>query len=46
MATIMERFHMIDIELNHFFSAKDSQTYLDTYLYADVRAIEVEVLDL
>lgn len=42
---IMERIHMIDIEMNNFFSAKDSQTYLDTYLDADVKVMEDEVLE-
>jgi len=42
---IMERVHLIDMEMNHFFSAKDSQTYLDTYLFGDVMVIGEELLE-
>lgn len=42
---LMDRVHIINTEMNHFLSLKDSQSYLDAYLYVDVVGIEDELLE-
>lgn len=42
---IMERIHIINLDLDSFLSFRPSQGYLDTYLNFPVRIVEDEMLD-